>query len=66
MATPLALGPELAGIVSYEVTGGLVYFEMPLGTPVGTQASWRIFPLDASGAVMPGTTGSDAQLVLVE
>lgn len=65
-STALPVGPEIAEVVTYREADGLVQLEMALGTPVGTQAFWRVFPLDASGAIVSGATASDAHATFVE
>jgi hypothetical protein len=66
MSAPIPVGAETNSFVSYSESAGLVQLDLMLGTPSGTQALWRIFPLDASGAVLAGTEGSDAFLAFVE
>jgi hypothetical protein len=50
-------------------TSGVVEFPalIPDGAvPHGTVARWRVFPTDAAGVPLPGSTGSDAYVVKIE
>ena len=38
--------------------------ELPNGLPPGPQVQWRIFPVDAAGDILPGTTSSDAYILV--
>jgi hypothetical protein len=66
MSTSLPVIPEIAEVITYREADGLVQLEIALGTPVGAQAFWRVFPLDASGAIVPGATASDSHATFVE
>jgi hypothetical protein len=54
---------------AFTVTGGLVEVPLPVSAAVGSagsRASWRVFPLAPDGSVLPGATGSDASLVILQ
>ena len=63
--TPIPIDSTTAHVIEFREAQGIVELHIPLGSPSGTEVEWRVFPVDASGQIMPGAVASDAGVASV-